>query len=69
MTNKNNQEPIVLKHEITEEYFYVLKYKDLGDGRFESINKRKATKEEIENYLNNKNLKRGYKNGKKIKYF
>lgn len=53
----NKQKPMIMHSEITEEYFYVNKYKDLGNGRFEALSKRKATKEEIEEY--NKSLKQG----------
>lgn len=44
------QKPMIMCSEITEEYYYVDKYKDLGNGHFESLNKRKATEEEIEEY-------------------
>lgn len=44
------QEPMIMKSPITKEYFYVNRYKELGEGRFEALSKRKATKEEIEEY-------------------
>jgi len=44
------QKPKIMQHPITKEYFYVNKYKDLGNGHFESLNKRKATEEEIKEY-------------------
>jgi len=45
------QEPKIMQSSLTDEYFYVNKYKDLGNGNFEAISKRKATKEEIKEYL------------------
>ena len=48
MTKK--QEPKIMQSPITDEYFYVNKYKDLGNGNFESLSKRKATEEEIQKY-------------------
>ena len=44
------QEPKIMRHTLTNEYFYVDKYKDLGNGRFEAISKRKASEKEIEEY-------------------
>ena len=47
-----NQKPKIMQSPLTDEYYYVNKYKDLGNGNFESLSKRKATKEEIEEYKN-----------------
>jgi len=51
------QEPKIMQSPLTDEYYYVNKYKDLGNGNFESLSKRKATKEEIEAYLKEINNK------------
>ena len=39
-----------MESELTGEFYYVNKYKNLGNGHFESLNKRKATEEEIKEY-------------------
>lgn len=44
------QKPIICKSQLTNEYYYVTKYIDNGKGNIESLNKRKATKEEIDEY-------------------
>ena len=44
------QEPRIMESVITGNFYYVTKYKDLGNGNFASLNKRNATKEEIEEY-------------------
>ena len=50
MENKKQQEPKIMKSSVTDEYYYVDKYKDLGNGNFLSLSKRKATKEEIKEF-------------------
>jgi len=56
---EKKQEPKIMQSSVTDEYYYVNKYKDLGNGHFESLSKRKATKEEIEEYL--KQVKKQFK--------
>ena len=44
------QKPMIMESPLTGEFYYVNKYQDLGNGKFLSLNKRKATEEEIKEY-------------------
>lgn len=50
VVKETKQEPRIMQSSITGVFYYVTRYKDLGNGNFEAISKREANAKEIRDY-------------------